>query len=103
MLKIGNKIINQKGMTLIEAMIALIILSIISLGMLSMMSATIVVLKNNGNRTENLLESQEVIENIMVQEVTTPNGTSNFNFSGITIDVVGEEITDGEITIFIPQ
>jgi Tfp pilus assembly protein PilV len=90
-------------MTLIEAMIALIILSIISLGMISMMTATISVLHNNGNRTERLLDSQEVIEEAMDQEVSTPNATTSFNFNGTTISVVGEEITDGEITIFIPQ
>lgn len=103
MLTIGNKKLNQKGMTLIELVIAMMILSIVTLGLISMMTRTIIVMYDFGDTTEQVLNSQETIEVISGQVVTTPNASETFNFNGIVVDVNGEEVSDGEIEIFIPQ
>ncbi len=100
---IGNKKLNQKGLTLIEVMITLVVLSIISLGLIAMMTNSLIVMYKYGETTEETLTSQENIEVQLGQEVTNPTDAETFTFNGVTVTISGKEVTDGKIKVFIPE
>lgn len=96
---------SKEGMTLIEIIIAMALLAIISVGLISVMSTTIIGIHKFGNETVDVFTDQDSIEDDIVDSAATgTSGSITFQFdSGDTITINGETIEQNELEIFKPD
>jgi prepilin-type N-terminal cleavage/methylation domain-containing protein len=108
---------NEKGMTLIEVIIAMAILTVIALGLITFLSSTYIGIIRAGDNTEASFDSQEYIELLLAdpssQVSNVSEGTSCYTVTGFDLDfglgagnevtVDGEVCSNGEFEVFIPD
>jgi prepilin-type N-terminal cleavage/methylation domain-containing protein len=116
-MKTRGDILNDKGMTLIEIIIAMALLSFIAIAVLSLLSSTFIGILNFGENTEEVFISQDYVESVLrydydptvgnnpagsvCQNFTTTSVT--FTFGGQNVSVIGEECSNEDIEVFIPR
>ena len=99
----------KKGMTLIEIIIAMAILSIFSLAILSVFSYSVVGIYHFGDDTVSVFDSQENMEEIVADDPSLRLSGDSITFSvdiatdhyDLTVD--GENFSDGELDMFLPK
>jgi prepilin-type N-terminal cleavage/methylation domain-containing protein len=100
---------NEKGMTLIEIIISLALLSFIAIALISFLTQAFVRITDFGDNTNDVFISQRDVED-MLAEGTCSNVDTQIGFTftdpggggDITVNVDGEVCNDGELQIFIP-
>ena len=94
----------KKGMTLIEVIIAMAILSIISLGVLSALSFSLQGIFGFGDTTVGVFDSQVVMEDDVSDD---PNGRLVDETITLSVeydlDVHGDSYTHGKLDMFLPK
>lgn len=97
---------NNKGMTLIEVIIAMAVLSIVVLIMLTVYSSVMTVMGGSRQQTDANYQDQAQVEATIAGGTSTTSSALTFTFTGggSTVDVTvdGEIVNEGEITVFIP-
>ena len=99
----------KKGMTLIEIIIAMAILSIFSLAILSVFSYTVVGIYHFGDDTVSIFDSQENMEAIVADDPSLRLDDENITFTvdieSVNYDLIvdGENFSDGELDMFLPK
>lgn len=86
-----KKLKKDKGMTLIEVIIAIAIIGIIALGILQMFTMSMVVISSAGKKTQSAYDAQSHSEN-----------TLNMNYSGVPLVDEELELTIGDTQIIAP-
>ena len=99
----------KKGMTLIEIIIAMAILSIFTLAILSVFSYTVVGIFHFGDDTVSVFDSQENMEAIVADDPSLRLDNESITFSvdieSVNYDLIvdGENFSDGELDMFLPK
>ena len=98
----------KKGMTLIEIIIAMAILSIFSLAILSVFSYAVVGIYHFGDDTVSVFDSQENMEAKVAVKPRVQTGASiifdvHIDGNDYQLNVDGENFSDGELDMFLPE
>ena len=97
---------NHKGMTLIEIIIAMAVLTIIALIMLAVYTSVATIVGNSRRQTIDNYSDQATVEEAIAEGVDSGTAEIQFVFTdgtdNVTVTINGQVINEGEIDIFIP-
>ena len=102
---------NNKGLTLIEIVITIAIISIMTIAVLTMFNISITNISKSGNRTERVLRMKEEVDEEIInnKEKTTNTDKVKVTIDGIIKDrevdgkIIEIKDSDIKITTFIPN
>ena len=96
----------QKGLTLIEVLLSFAILAILTLAILPQFASALRGIVKAGNRSNTIYQSQNEAEDKIFQGAASTANSMTIVFPGgvpVTVTVQGENVTKGDVKIFIPD
>ena len=94
---------NNKGFTLIEIIVSLMIIGLLAVIFLPVFTMTVKSIFNAGRKNDATFQSQNEAEEKIGENVVTVNTQLDIVFDNITLVIDGEDVTNGELEYFLPD